>query len=272
MVQSNRNTIVSAMSIITNNTIDDMLFWSSTQYASTMAWGFNIKYASPSEGNKFNIRNVRAFAPIGRLTINSTLATKFTLSYTNNYGDVVTEKVSQGSHNLNVKNGTQVTITPDLQYAEPQTFTWQGFTKEVSFVFAKDAGVYIQHVNGALYTESEWTAGGYANSDANGVAILSETIPAFVIAKQDASSSKIRWGGYGKTVPDIVTSTSSATAILDYDGAGNTPKIIEYLAGTNDGYVDGAPAAEACVAYIFPNGNKGYLPALGEWNAAYANK
>ena len=139
-------------------------------------------------------------------------------------------------------------------------------------MFAKDAGVYIQHVNGALYTESEWTAGGYANSDANGVAILSETVHAFVIAKEDASSSAIRWGGYGKTVPDIVTSTSSATAILDYDGAGNTPKIIEYLAGTNDGYSDGAPAAEACAAFTFPNGKKGYLPALGEWQVACNNK
>ena len=133
-------------------------------------------------------------------------------------------------------------------------------------------GVYIQHVNGALYTESEWTAGGYANSDANGVAILSETEPAFVIAKQNASSSDLRCGGYGKTVPDIVNYELSSTAVLDYDGAGNTPKIIEYLAGTNDGYVDGAPAAEACAAFTFPNGKKGYLPALGEWQLADNNK
>ena len=188
---------------------------------------------------------------------------------------MVTEKVSQGGHNLNVKNGTQVTVTPDAIgniTAEPQTFTWQGFTHECNFVFAKDAGVYIQHINGSLYTESEWTAGGYANRDANGVAILSETVSAFVIAKQNASSSDLRWGGYGKTVPDIVTSKSSSTAVLDYDGAGNTPKIIEYLAGTNDGYVDGAPAAEACAAFTFPNGKKGYLPALGEWQGAYNNK
>ena len=94
----------------------------------------------------------------------------------------------------------------------------------------------------------------------------------FVIAKEDANSSTLRWGGYGKTVPDIVTSKLSSTAVLDYDGAGNTPKIIEYLAGTNDGYVDGAPAAEACAAFTFPNGKKGYLPALGEWKTAYNNK
>jgi hypothetical protein len=249
-------------------------YQSSTQDSGTRAWFINWNLLECGSNFKTQKYSARAFAPIGRLTINSTLATKFTLSYTNNNGDVVTEKVSQGGHNLNVKAGTQVTVTPDAignMTAEPQTFTWQGFTKEVSFVFAKDAGVYIQHVNGALYTESEWTAGGYVNSDANGVAILSETVPAFVIAKDDVNSFMIRWGGYDKTVPDIVTSTSSATAILDYDGAGNTPKIIEYLAGTNDGYVDGAPAAEACAAFTFPNGKKGYLPALGEWKGAYNN-
>ena len=69
-----------------------------------------------------------------------------------------------------------------------------------------------------------------------------------------------------------MTSTLSASAVLDYDGAGNTPKIIEYLAGTNDGYVDGAPAVEACAAFTFPNGKKGYLPSLGEWQGAYNNK
>lgn len=250
-------------------------YWSSTQNTSGYFWKIyystNISYSRQVSSSSLK---VRAFAPIGRLTINSTLATKFTLSYTNNYGDGVTEKVSQGSHNLNVKNGTQVTVTPDAIgniTAEPQTFTWQGFTHECNFVFAKDAGVYIQHVNGALYTESEWTAGGYANSDANGVAVLGSDA-SFVIAKSDASSSTILWGGYGKTVPDIVTSTSSTTAVLDYDGTGNTPKIIEYLAGTNDGYVDGAPAAEACAAFTFPNGKKGYLPALGELQGAYNNR
>ena len=131
------------------------------------------------------------------------------------------------------------------------------------FSMPKPPGVYIQHVNGALFSESEWTAGGYANSDANGVAVLCSDA-SFVIAKQDASSSSLVWNISGNTVPDIVTSTSSATAVLDFDGAGNTPKIIEYL--------DSAPAAEACAAFTFPNGKKGYFPALGEWQCAYNNK
>ena len=43
------------------------------------------------------------------------------------------------------------------------------------------------------------------------------------------------------------------------------------MAGTNDSYVDGAPAAEACAAFTFPNGKQGYLPALGEWQGTYNN-
>lgn len=272
---NNKTAVESAMTLIGGAAIQTDYYWSSTQYSSYTSWSLTWPSGYLANYRKDYGSYMRAFAAFGYLFITSTLATKFTLSYTNNYNEQVTQRVGVGGTSLNVKAGTQVTVTPDAIgniTAEPQTFTWQGFTHECNFVFAKDAGVYIQHVNGALYTESEWTAGGYANSDANGVAILSETVPAFVIAKEDASSSTIRWGGYGKTVPDIVTATSSATAVLDYDGAGNTPKIIEYLAGTNDGYVDGAPAAEACAAFTFPNGKKGYLPALGEWQGAYNNK
>lgn len=275
LAYDHKSAIESAMTLIGGTAMQSSYYWSSTQNNETLSWDLYWPSSNLHENFKYEESYVRPFAPFGYLNITSTLATKFTVSYTNNYNEQVTQRVGIGGTSLNVKVGTQVTVTPDAIgdiTAEPQTFTWEGFRKDLSFVFAKDAGVYIQHVDGSLHTEAEWTAGGYANSDANGVAILSDTVPAFVIAKQNASSSTLMWGGYNKTVPDIVTSTSSATAVLDYDGAGNTPKIIEYLAGTNDGYVDGAPAAEACAAFTFPNGKKGYLPALGEWKGAYNNK
>ena len=251
--------------------------WTSSPESNTgYAYSFYVSsetVGDPSSKSRSTSLPVRAAKWCRTLTITSNIAAKFTLSYTNGYGDVVTEKVSQGSHNLNVKNGTQVTVTPDAIgniTAEPQTFTWQGFTHECNFVFAKDAGVYIQHVNGSLYTESEWRTGGYSNSDANGVAVLSSDA-LFVIAKNTANSSKLYWGGYNKSLTGIVTTETSATALLDIDGAGNTNKIIDQLKGYNDGYATGAPAAEACAAYTFPNGKKGYLPAIGEWNAAVQN-
>ena len=93
-----------------------------------------------------------------------------------------------------------------------------------------------------------------------------------MISKTDVSSSDLRWGGFGKTVPDIVTTRTQSIALLDFDGVGNTSKILNYLTGTNDGYADGAPAAEACANYTFPSGTKGYLPAMGEWQAVLDNK
>ena len=276
VAQQNKNTVESIMNII-NGSIPAAPneYWSSTEVSNNSAWSIGWNNFNLNHNNsKSNDRNVIAFSAYV-LTIKSNINTSFIISFTNNNDEQVTKQVKIGDNTVNIKVGTQITVTPNAignLVAEPQTFTWTGFRHECSFAFAMDAGVYIQHVNGSLYTESEWTAGGYANSDANGVALLSETAPAFVIAKADASSSKLRWGGYGKTVPDIVTTDTRSVAVLDFDGASNTTKIINFLAGTNDGYVDGAPAAEACANYTFPSGQKGYLPTAGEWKAAYDNK
>jgi hypothetical protein len=143
-----------------------------------------------------------------------------------------------------------------------------GTTGEVKFLPPYSNGVYIQHISGDLYTANEWETMAFANGDANGVAIISDKCK-FVIAKEDASSRR-QWGGYGKKLEGIGTLLSVSES--DYDGLGNTSKIIEQLSGYNDGSVIGAPAAEACSNYEFPNGKKGYLPALSEWQAAYDNK
>ena len=71
---------------------------------------------------------------------------------------------------------------------------------------------------------------------------------------------------------DIVQAANITTALLNYHGEQDTTAIINALKGTNDGYSDGAPAAEYCRAYIFPNGSIGYLGAAGEWQAALDNK
>jgi hypothetical protein len=45
------------------------------------------------------------------------------------------------------------------------------------------------------------------------------------------------------------------------------------LTGLSDVYgTIGAPAAETCAKYTFPNGSNGYLPSLGELYTAYNNK
>lgn len=245
--------------------------WSSSQYSNNQAYCWHSGMNRISYETKTNSHFTWPCSPYGMLRINANLNTSYRVEYTNIQGLSVERVVTAGVHNFNVKYGTQMTVSPIGNLgAEPMSFVFNQDIHELSFTYAKDTGVYIQHVNGSIHTEAEWTAGGYANNDANGVAVISETFPSFVIAKNATSFAK--WGGYGKTISEIFTSTTEASALTDYDGNGNTPKIINQLAGYTSGSTTGAPAAEACANYTFPNGAKGYLPALGEWSAAHANK
>lgn len=151
--------------------------------------------------------------------------------------------------------------TPNVVLAED--------TKKVLYNI-KSNGVYIQHINGNLYITSEWSANGFANDEANGIAIISDEA-SFVMAKSNVSNSGLSWGGRNKAISGIATATAGAEAIKDFNGFANTTKIIEQLNGYTYGGVTGAPAAEACVAYVFPNGKRGYLPSMGEWRVAYKN-
>lgn len=119
-------------------------------------------------------------------------------------------------------------------------------------------GVFIQHINGSLYSQEEWVSGGFTNDQANGVAIVSHEC-AFVIAKEDVSSS-IWYSSDNKTLSDVTTEITSNGAQLDYNGAANTVAIAAD---------DSSSAAYACANYIFPNGAKGYLPAAGELVVAF---
>lgn len=123
------------------------------------------------------------------------------------------------------------------------------------------SGVYIQHIDGTLYTTDEWTAGGFTSDLANGVAV-GDTACSFVIAKTDAYDRTIKWGSNtSSAISGVMLTSDSATAKTDYAGASNT----ELIAATSG-------AAYECANYAFPNGATGYLPALGEWAVAYANK
>lgn len=111
-------------------------------------------------------------------------------------------------------------------------------------------GVFIQHVDGTLYTTDEWTAKGFVNDHANGVAVV-DTV-SFVVASYRPNKF---WSTSSKLVENVVTSTSEEGAILDLNGKNNTAVI-------SSNYADGA--ASLCSAHIFKNGKKGYLGAAGE--------
>ena len=122
-------------------------------------------------------------------------------------------------------------------------------------------GVFIQHIDGTLYTTDEWTAKGFSNDEANGVAVGNGEV-AFVLAKDNISTS-INWASDTSTLVEGVLATTDRNASYkDFDGARNTRRILS---------IDKSQAAYLCANHIFPNGNKGYLPAVGEINMVVRN-
>lgn len=111
--------------------------------------------------------------------------------------------------------------------------------------------IYIQHIDGSLHTSAGWSQRGFSQSDANGVAVISENV-SFVIGKNDIG--KIAWSSDGGMVEGM-NSYTEEQATVDFNGKGNTELMLS---------TDESGAAHACDSFIFPNGKKGYLPALGE--------
>lgn len=124
-------------------------------------------------------------------------------------------------------------------------------------------GVYIEDVDGYLYTEDEWDG----SKTVNGIAVLTDNCR-FVMALEDAYASTCSWGSSGTTVSGTTTTTNRSVAMADYDGEAQTTAILSELGNSSRA----APAAYYCRAFTFPNGKKGYLGAAGEWKAAIDSK
>ena len=143
------------------------------------------------------------------------------------------------------------------EYAKPNVVLANG---AVNYNIPK-LGVYIQHINGTLYDEAGWISGGFGNDAANGVAVITAKA-SFVIAKTDLG--KTYWSSIRSTLVDgILTSGDKATALTDFAGYDNTQLMLA---------TDTSGAGYSCANFTFPNGDKGYLPALGELKEACDNK
>ena len=122
-------------------------------------------------------------------------------------------------------------------------------------------GVFIQHIDGTLYTTADWTSAGFVKNDANGVAVITEAAE-FVVSRW--ANSKLRWASNTSSlVEGILTSEDAEVAKTDLNGKRNTELMLA---------IDTAGAGYACTNDpLFPNGQKGYLPSLGEWEVFRAN-
>jgi hypothetical protein len=216
------------------------------------------------------IQNLTDFLKIGYFTVrissNISEAT-FDVSYTNVENENVSVTLGVGEYVLPIKVNSTVTCTPTEDYngfTTPQAKSASAGAR-ISFgmLYEELLGVYIQHIDGTLYTKEDWVNEGFSNDLANGVAIAGAvTGEGFVVGKEDLNTiDKYRWyNGSPSLVAGVLATTSSSAAILDMKGLQNT----SLLTGNHD-------VAYICSRYTFPNGNKGYLPAMGELHLLYQN-
>lgn len=124
-------------------------------------------------------------------------------------------------------------------------------------------GVFLQHVDGSLYTTDEWIGGGFANDKANGVAVITSNA-SFVMAPIWLSGKQ--WSSNTSTVVNgVAVAPTAEDAALDLDGKSNTAAFLAEVGGATT-------AAPSCANYVFPNGVNGYLPSFGELKIAHAHK
>lgn len=119
--------------------------------------------------------------------------------------------------------------------------------------------LYIQDVSGRLWTASEWD-----NSVVpNGVAVkVGDSYS--VMALNDIGNYRISYDQRFEA-PDMPIFSNKVDAVLDLDGYSNTLLMADFY-GTSTDYAVGAS-----MNYVFPNGEKGYLPSAGEFNVLFAN-
>lgn len=145
------------------------------------------------------------------------------------------------------QNDVLMLVKPNVTYVED--------TKSV--LYNAYGGVFIQHIDGRLFTTENWSAGGFSNDEANGVAVLADEA-SFVIAK--TVIGRFSWSSNTNSIIEgVTTAVTVELAKQDFNGQANTALIP-------------GGAAEACKTYIFPNGKAGYLPSFGELDIVYKNK
>lgn len=123
-------------------------------------------------------------------------------------------------------------------------------------------GVYIEDINGELFTANKWTGSLTPNS----VVVIQDEVRFRIALTQSSSTMQIH-SSYDGALENYMTAISdSSQAKLDMKSAENTANIMKLQSGTDY-------AAGYCNSFTFPDGKtKGLLPALGWLQTAYDNK
>ena len=147
------------------------------------------------------------------------------------------------------------------------TFTANTSSRSVSITYTASQSVFIEATDGMLYSSSDWEKGKKANS----IVFLTDSAMFRMAVYQSSYKYSISRNSYDPldnymTALDPTETSGGTAARADYDGAGNTAKIMQMQPSTDY-------AAGYCNAFTFPDGKtRGYLPAFGQLYLAYQNQ
>lgn len=123
-------------------------------------------------------------------------------------------------------------------------------------------GVYIEAINGELFTAEEWTGSLTPNS----VVVIQDEVRFRIALTQSSNTMRIHSSSSGTLENYMTAIKDSSQAKLDMKSVENTANIMKLQSGTSY-------AAGYCNSFTFPDGKtKGLLPALGWLQTAYDNK
>lgn len=170
---------------------------------------------------------------------------------------------------VKVPYGTDYTVSVDVYtgYAKPaaKAFTASQVSRSVIMTY-NQLGVFIEATDGTLYTSSNWSSSG---KTANSVVMFLENYSRR-IALTGQALKKIHSTANAPLENYLTPISTTDQAAADFDGKGNTEKIIQFniAYGTNNSDY----AAPYCAAFTFPAGQKGHFPSGGEMIACINNR
>lgn len=284
----------------------------STQYNDKREWTVSLYNGSVLLGHHTKgdnavtraVADVRDVTPVtiaklvvsGEEGISGNAGTTHSIDYTfstNPAGATITDvEVSAGSNTLTITNvsASGFTVSVTIQSADKIRLTVTARVNGLKRIVEKYLSITVEDEGGGsetpdfdkldgegalivdtalnYYTESEWRKSGKDASEAEGVAV-SDGTHRFIIAKADSTPSSymgVYWGGTGVVITGMERGKN-------YDGYGNTQKIIAAVT-KSDSYFKDEPysaAAYAAQQEAFPSGKKGYLGSYGEWDIVKEN-
>ena len=127
------------------------------------------------------------------------------------------------------------------------------YTKAVKY----ENGVYVQHIDGKIFSADEWVEKGFTLEQSNGIAVVDDNCQ-FVIPNIEMMENR---GGYMDNVDGYLVMplySNRADAEQDYYGLKNSLLLQTQMGAST------SSTLYICLNYKFANDTQGYLPSAGE--------